>query len=125
MPKAVKIFFIPMVHNPPEAVGRVAAPKLSSRGGRAQSHGTRGSVGAHLSREAKFRVEVHVVAPELTSARIRGPGPLDTWQRWSPPQQGEVQCRGTCDSAGAHLDREARSGAVGYVAAPEPTLAEM
>jgi hypothetical protein len=47
----------------------VAALELSSRGGRAQSHGTRGSAGAHLGREARSRAEEHVAAPELNSAR--------------------------------------------------------
>jgi hypothetical protein len=46
----------------------MATLKLSSRGGRAQSHGTCGSVGAHLGREAMPKAEEHVAAPELTSA---------------------------------------------------------
>jgi hypothetical protein len=37
---------------------------------------------------------------------------------------GRVQSCRTRDSVGAHLDKEARSGAVGHVAAPEPTSAE-
>jgi hypothetical protein len=81
----------------------VTAPKLSSRGGRARSHGTRGSVGAHLDRDAKFGSEEHVVALELNSKRRRGSGP-----------------RG---STGAHLTKEVRSRAAGHVAAPEPTSA--
>jgi hypothetical protein len=40
--------------------------------------GTRGSARAHLSKETRFRVEGHVVAPELTSARRRGPRSWDT-----------------------------------------------
>jgi hypothetical protein len=47
----------------------VAAPELSSQGGRAWSHGTRGGVGAHLGREARSGAEEHVAVPELTSAR--------------------------------------------------------
>jgi hypothetical protein len=44
------------------------------------------------------------------------------WQRRSSPQQGgEVWGRGTHGSAGAHLDREVRSGAAGHVAVPKPT----
>jgi hypothetical protein len=30
----------------------------------------------------------YMVALEATSARRRGPEPHDTWQRWSPSQQG-------------------------------------
>jgi hypothetical protein len=64
----------------------------------------------------------HMAAPELTSARRRGPEPRDTWQHRSSPQQGgEVQTRGTRGSTGAHLIKEARSGAEGHVAAPELT----
>jgi hypothetical protein len=44
-----------------------------------------------------------VAAPELTSAKRRGPGPRDTYR------------------AGAHLSTEARSGAVGHVVVREPT----
>jgi hypothetical protein len=36
---------------------------------------------------------------------------------------GEVQSHRTCGSTGAHLSREARSGAIGHVAALEPTSA--
>jgi hypothetical protein len=81
----------------------VATPELSSRGGRARSHGTRGNTGAHLDREARSRAEKRVAAPELNSARRRGLGP-----------------RG---STGAHLSKEVRSEAAGHVAAPEPTSA--
>jgi hypothetical protein len=87
---AARPFFIPVVHSPLGTVGYVAAPKLSSRGGRAQSHGTRDSTGAHLVREARFRAECHVTATELTSTRRRGLGPRDTWWRRSPPLHGGV-----------------------------------
>jgi hypothetical protein len=46
-------FFISVVYNPLGTVGYVAAPELSSRGGRARNHGTRGSTEAHLVREAR------------------------------------------------------------------------
>jgi hypothetical protein len=50
--------------------------------------------------------------------------PRDTWQHRSPPQpEGEVQSHRIHDSAGAHLDREARSEAIGHVAVPKPTSA--
>jgi hypothetical protein len=53
----------------------VAAPELSSRGGRAQSYGIHGSAGAHLGREARSKTEKRVAAPELNSARRQGPRP--------------------------------------------------
>jgi hypothetical protein len=94
----------------------VVAPELSSRGGRGP--GPCGSTGAHLGRKARSRAEEHVAASELNSARRRDPGPWDTWQHRSPPrQEGEVRSCRTRGSTGAHLDREERSGATGYVAA--------
>jgi hypothetical protein len=66
----------------------------------------------------------HMVAPELTSAKRRGPGLRDTWQHRSSPRQGdEVQGHGTRGITGAHLVKEARSGTEGHVAAPELTSA--
>jgi hypothetical protein len=47
----------------------VAALELSSREGRAQSHGARGSAGAYLGREARSGAEKRVAAPKLNSAR--------------------------------------------------------
>jgi hypothetical protein len=69
MPRAAKPFFILVVHSPLGAVGDVAAPELTHRGSRARSHGTRGSAGAHLRREAMSEAEGHVATPELSSAR--------------------------------------------------------
>jgi hypothetical protein len=68
-----------------EAEEHVTALKLSSRGGRAQSHGTCVSAGAQLDREARSGSEEHVVTPELNSASKRGPGPRATWHYQSPP----------------------------------------
>jgi hypothetical protein len=82
-------------------VGYVAAPELSSQGDRARNHGIRGSVGAHLSREARSKAEEHVAAPELNLVRRRG--------------------HGTRGSTGAHLGREARSEAEEHVEVPELT----
>jgi hypothetical protein len=96
--REAKPFFIPVVHSPLRVMGYIAAPKLSSRGGRARSHGTCGSGRAHLGREARSGAKERVAAPELNSSR-RGLGP-----------------RG---STGAHLDSNARSGAEEHVAAPE------
>jgi hypothetical protein len=116
--RAGKSFFIPVVHSPPGVVGHVAALELPSQGGRAQSHGTRGSTGADLSKEVRSRAEGHVVAPELTSARRRRPGPWDMWQHWSSSRQGgEVRGRRTCGSSEAHLYREVWSKATACVAA--------
>jgi hypothetical protein len=62
-------------------------------------------------------------SPEPTSVGRRDLEPRDTWQYRSPPQQGgEVRSRGTHGSAEAHIGREARSRAVGHMAAPEPIL---
>jgi hypothetical protein len=135
--RAAKLFFIYVVHSPSEAVGHVAAPELPSQKGRTVSRATRGSTGAHLVKEARFGAEGYVAAPELTSARRRGPGPRDAWQRleltsarrrglelrdtWrrrsSPQQGGEVRGRGTRGGSGAHLCREVWSEATTYVAA--------
>jgi hypothetical protein len=85
----------------------VTASELSSQGGRARSHGTRGSAGSHLGREARSGAKEHVAASELNSSRRRGPGPRDTWQHRSSPQQGgEVQGHGTHGGSRAHLCRE-------------------
>jgi hypothetical protein len=56
----------------------VTVSELSSRGGRAQSHETRGSAEAHLDREVMSRAEEHVTAPELNSVRRRDLRPCDT-----------------------------------------------
>jgi hypothetical protein len=46
----------------------VAASELSSQEGRAWSHGTRGSAGAHLGRNVRSGAAGHMAAPEPTSA---------------------------------------------------------
>jgi hypothetical protein len=85
----------------------VAASKHPSQEGRARRHETRDITGAHLDMEARSGAKGHVAAPELTSARRRGPGLQDTWQRQSSPQQGgEVWGHGTRGGVGAHLYRE-------------------
>jgi hypothetical protein len=122
IPKVAKPFFIPVVHSPPRAMGHVVAPELSPWGDRAQSHGTRGSAGAHLGRKARSGAKGHVAALEFISVRRQGLGPRDTWQRQNPPRQGgEVRGRGTRGSAGAHLGSEVRFGATRHVAALEST----
>jgi hypothetical protein len=105
VPRAARPFFIPVVHNPLGAMGYVAALELSSRGGRARSHGTCGSGRAHLDREARSGAKEHVAAPELSS---RG---------------GRARSHETHDSAAAHLEREARPRAEKHVAASKPTSA--
>jgi hypothetical protein len=89
----------------------------SQSGGEVRSHRTRGSAGAHLSREASFGAIGHVAAPEPTSVGRWGPEPYDTWQHRSPPQPSHR----TRDSVGAHLSWEAKSGAIWHMTAPEPT----
>jgi hypothetical protein len=98
-----KLFFFPVVHSPPGAMGHVAAPELPSQEGRTQSRGTHGNTGAHLVKKARFRAKGHMAAPKLTSARRRGPRPRDAWQHRSSLQHG------------------ARSEAVGHVVALDPT----
>jgi hypothetical protein len=96
MPGVVKPFFIHVVHSPLGAVGYVAAPELSSRGGG----------------------RCHVAAPKPTSTGRRGPELRNTWQRRSPTQQGgEVWDRGTRGGSGAHLCREVWSEGTACVAA--------
>jgi hypothetical protein len=62
-------FFIPVVHSLSGAVGHVVAPELPSQEGRPRSCGTRDSIGAQLSKEARSGAEGHVAASELTSVR--------------------------------------------------------
>jgi hypothetical protein len=69
VPRAANPFFIPVVHNLLGVVGDVAAPELSPQKSRARSHGTCGSAGAYLGREAMFRAEGRVATPELSLAR--------------------------------------------------------
>jgi hypothetical protein len=47
----------------------MSALKLSSQGGRAQSHETHGSAGAHLDMEVRSGAEEHMAALELNSGR--------------------------------------------------------
>jgi hypothetical protein len=55
----------------------------------------------------------------------RGPELLDTWRRWSPPQQGGgVHTYWIHGGTGALLNREARSGAAGHMMAPETSSTE-
>jgi hypothetical protein len=49
----------------------------------------------------------------------------DTWQYRSPAQPGgEVRSHSTRGNTESHLNREARFGAIGHEAAPEPTSVE-
>jgi hypothetical protein len=96
---------------------------LRSSLGEARS-GRCGSAGAHLGREARSRAEKCVATPEPTSAGRRGPELKNVWQRQSSTQQAdEAQGHESHGSTGAHLIKEVRSGAAGYVAAPKPTSA--
>jgi hypothetical protein len=79
VPGAARPFFILVVHNSLRGMGYVAAPELSSQGGKARSLGTHGSTGAHLVREARSEAEGHVAAPEITLSGRQGPELGDTW----------------------------------------------
>jgi hypothetical protein len=78
VPRAANHFFISVVHSPPWVVGHVTPPQLPSQEGRAPSRETSDSAGAHLSKEARSEATGHMVAPELTLARRRGPELRDT-----------------------------------------------
>jgi hypothetical protein len=115
VPGVARPFFIPVGHNPLGAWG--TWQHQSSPLGEARS-GQRGSAGAHLSREVRSVAEEQMATPELNSAWRRGPGPRDTWQHRSSPQQGgEVRDLGTHGGSGAHLYREVWSKATACVAA--------
>jgi hypothetical protein len=91
-------------------------------GGRVWSHRTRGKGRVHLSQQVRSRAIAHTAAPEPSPTGRWGPVPWDTRQHQSPPWlEGRVQTCRTHDSTGAHLSREARSGAIGHVAPPEPS----
>jgi hypothetical protein len=93
--------------------------------GEVRSHGTRDSIGVHLSQQARSRARGHMAPLEPTSAGRRRLEPWDTWQRRSPPQLGgEVQSQMTCGSTRAHLSWEVRSGAIGHATALKPTSAK-
>jgi hypothetical protein len=53
-------------------MGHMAATKLLSQEGRAQIHGTRGSIEAHLSKKAMSGTAGHVEVLEPTSVRRCG-----------------------------------------------------
>jgi hypothetical protein len=101
VPRAAKTFFIPMFHSPSRAMRHVTTLEFPSQDGRAPSRGTRGSTRAPLSGRQSLE-------------------PWDTWQhRSSPLKKAETGAGGTHDSAGAHLNKEARSGATRHVATSE------
>jgi hypothetical protein len=80
----------------------VAAPELPSQEGRAWSHGTHGSAGAHLSTEVRSGAAGHVVALEPTSAGRCGPKLQLMWQHVNacpaPCIDLELVCGGTLSS---------------------------
>jgi hypothetical protein len=81
VPRAAKLFFIPMAYSVLRAVGHMAAPELSPQEGRVWSREARDSAGALPCGEAGSGTEGHVAAPEPTSTRRWGPEPRDRWQR--------------------------------------------
>jgi hypothetical protein len=115
-PRVAMFFFVPIVHSPPGAMGHVASSELPSQEVRALSRGTRGSTGAHLSKEKRFGAIGHMAASKLTLARRQGSELRDTWRHQSSPQQGgEVRGRETRGGSRAHLCREVWSKATSYV----------
>jgi hypothetical protein len=80
----------PLSKAEPRAVGHVTTLELPSQEGRAWSPDTRGNAGAHINKETRSEAEGHVVRPELTLERMRGPGARDTWRLRNPPLQGGV-----------------------------------
>jgi hypothetical protein len=111
----------------PRAVEHMVAPERDMwqhwssprKGGKVRSRGTYGSAEAHPSKEARSRATGHVTAPELTSARRRGPRPWDTWWCRSLPLQGGVD---TWQHQSSPL-RKVEPGAKGHMEAPELTSA--
>jgi hypothetical protein len=82
----------PAAHKEPLDTWQRRSPPLL--GGNVRSHRTRGSAGAHLSREARSGVIGHMAVLEPTSAERRGLEPQETWQcRSSPQLGGDVQSR--------------------------------
>jgi hypothetical protein len=94
----------------PTSVGR-RCPELrntwqrwssTQQGGEARGHVTRGSTGAHLSKEVRSEVAGHVVAPEPTSTGRCGPKLQLAWQRVdarsTPCLDLELVCGGTRSS---------------------------
>jgi hypothetical protein len=64
-----------------------------------------------------------MVTPEPSLSGRRDPEPLDMWQCWSPPNQGDgIQSYYTRGDIGALPMREAGSGATGHVATSGPSL---
>jgi hypothetical protein len=99
VPRAANPFFIDVVPSPSGAVWHMAAQELPSQEGRAQSQGTRGSAGAHLSTEVRYGGAGHVVAPEATSAGRCG-------HMVAPEltsQEGRARNQGAHGSVGSHL----------------------
>jgi hypothetical protein len=86
----------------------VIASELSSQGGRARCHETRGSAGTHFGRDARFRAEELVAPPELNSARRQGPG-----HRPRGSTGAHLLTRG---GSGAHLCMEVWPEAIACVA---------
>jgi hypothetical protein len=105
---------------PQGAMEHVTAPKPTPAG----KQGLKTQDTWHRQSPPQLGGEVwrHVAAPEPTPVGKGGPETQDMWQCRSPPQpKDEVQSHRTRGSVGVHLSREMRSGAIGHVAAPEPT----
>jgi hypothetical protein len=65
----------------PQGVGHVIAPELRSQEGRARSPVTRGSAGAHLSKETRSGAVGHMMVLESTSTGMCDTKVQHIWQR--------------------------------------------
>jgi hypothetical protein len=102
----------------------MAAPEPTSAGRRGSE--LRNTWQRHSSPlgEAEPGAMGHVAPPEPTSAGSQGSELRNMCQRRSTTQQGgEAQGHRPHGSTGAHLNKVVTSGAMGHMAAPEPTSA--
>jgi uncharacterized protein YqgV (UPF0045/DUF77 family) len=70
--KSARLFFMLEIRGSQGVAGHVAASDPPQPGGEVQRHRTRGSAGAHLSREVRSGAIGHVAALEPTSAGRQG-----------------------------------------------------
>jgi hypothetical protein len=82
----------------------------TQQGGEARGHVTRGSIGAHLSKEVRSGAVRHVVAPELTSTGRCGLKLQLTWQRVDARPTPYLDLELVCGSTGSSGCRQRPSG---------------
>jgi hypothetical protein len=108
VPRAAKHFFVLVVHNPLGVMGYVVAPKLSSRGDRAWSHGTSDDPEAVPIREAGAGATGTHGAPGAALSREVGAGATGTRGTPRATLSHEVGARamGTRGAPGVALTQE-------------------